>query len=72
MKTTKRSKAYVKRNYTGISYAPFDHKWDAYLKVNGQSFRVCTPSTKTRALWFRRMLVIALRNLINRERARKT
>lgn len=61
MKTTRQ----LKEKYSYIS--KIDGKWNGYFKVGCQSFCIVEGTTKLRALWFTRMLSIALERIISDE-----
>lgn len=60
--------ANLKKRYTrAVKYGRGN--WSAFLAVDGQSFCIASNTNEQRARWFRRMLGIALTNLVKAERA---
>lgn len=57
----------IKKKYTRV--VKMGDKWNTYLQIDHQGFRVVDQTSKKRAMWFANMLAIALDRMIKTENA---
>jgi len=57
----------IKKKYTRV--VKMGDKWNTYLQIDHQGFCVVEQTSRKRALWFAKMLAVALDRMIKTENA---
>jgi hypothetical protein len=65
MRATAKQKR-LRKKYTRV--VKIGDEWDCYLQIDHQGFLVVQSANKSRAIWYSKMLSIALERMIENER----